>query len=142
VPVGHGQVAALLHGEERRPAQQLLDKGSAYALRAGDDGVRVVEPQVEAVAVEGDQAPPADRVGERYLGGLVYAPWSRGERGLEQVGAVGREHEDDVGVLGEAVHLVQELEEQRVLAQRTHAPFLGHEVHVLEDDRGRLEVAG
>ena len=68
--------------------------------------------------------------------------WSCGECGLEQVGAVGREHEDYVGVLGEAVHLVQELEEQRVLTQRTYAPLLGHEVHVLEDNRGRLGVAG
>ena len=39
-----------------------------------------------------------------------------GQGGLEQVGAVGGEHERDIGVLTEPVHLVQQLEQQRVLA--------------------------
>src|SRR5829696_4370689 len=83
VAVFDHEIAALFRGDEGRSTQQLLDKGGAHAFGAGDDGVRVFEAQVEAVTVEGDQTPAAIGVGERDLGGLIYAAGARGERGLE-----------------------------------------------------------
>ncbi len=47
-----------------------------------------------------------------------------GQRGLEQVGAVGGEQERNIHVLAEPVHLVQQLEQQRVLAG-VALPLLG-----------------
>ncbi len=54
-----------------------------------------------------------------------------------QVGPVGGEYEHDVGVFGQAVHLVEQLEQHRVLPW-IHAAFLGDEVDVFYDEhRGR-----
>ena len=53
------------------------------------------------------------RVGQRQLDRQVDPAGTRRERRLERLGPVGREHEDQVGVLVEAVHRVEQLEQQR-----------------------------
>ena len=73
--------------------------------------------------------------------GLVNASGPGGERGLEQISAVGGQQEDDVGILVEPVHLVEKGEEQWRLSAVV-AALLGDQVDVLDDDHGRLERAG
>ena len=95
----------------------------------------------QRAAVELEQRAAGVRVGQFQRDRLVDPAGPRGQRGLEQVGPVGGQHEDDVGVLGEAVHLVEQLEQQRVLAG-VHAAVLGDQVDVLDDDHRRLQGAG
>ncbi len=78
--------------------------------------------EAEALAVELDEPAAAVGVGQRQLDGLVDAAGTRGERRLEQVGAVGRQDEQDVVVLGQAVHRVEQLEEDRVRRRGACAP--------------------
>ena len=69
---------------------------------------------VELAAVEREQPPARVRVGQLQHHRLVDPAGSGGERRLEHLGAVGGEQEHHVGVLGEPVHLVEQLEQQRV----------------------------
>jgi hypothetical protein len=60
----------------------------------------------------------------------IHSSGTRRECGLEQVGAVGREQERDVGVLVDPVHLVQDVEQQGV---RLGVPaVLRDEIHILQ----------
>ena len=68
------------------------------------------------------------------MDGLVDPAGAGGQRRLEQVSPVGGEDEGDVDVLTEAVHLVEELEQQRMSAG-PEAPLVGDEVDVLHHDR-------
>src|ERR671919_469478 len=120
---------------------QLPQEGRADAVGLGDDRIPVGERHVEPATEQVEQARPALRVGQREGDRLVHSPWPRRQRGLEQVGAVRGHHEDHVGVLADSVHLVQEAEEQRRCAEAHRGPLLGDEIHVLEHDHRRLEVA-
>ena len=64
---------------------------------------------------------------------LVDPARPRGEGRLEEVGTVGGQQEDDVGVLVESIHLVEQGEQQRRLAP-VQAALLGDQVDVLDDD--------
>nr|WP_254185476.1 hypothetical protein [Nocardioides panacis] len=127
--------------DQRRPAQQLLEEGRGDAVGALEHRVEPAGVDLEVPAVELEQLPPGGGVGEPERDRLVDAPGARGQGRLEQVGAVGGEQEDHVGVLGQPVHLVEQLEEQRVLAG-IPAPVLRDQVDVLDHDHRRLQGPG
>ena len=83
-------------------------------------------------------------VGQRDLDGEVDPTGTLGEGPLEGLGAVGGQQEDHVGVLVEAVHGVEQREQQgrRAAAEVTVVAVLGDQVDVLEDDDRRLVGAG
>nr|WP_104522394.1 hypothetical protein [Blastococcus atacamensis] len=93
---------------------------------AGDDVVQTADVDLERAAVEVEQRPPGGRVGQFERHRLVDPAGTRCQRRLQRVGPVRREDEDDVGVLGQPVHLVEQLEQQRVLP-RVHAAVLRDE---------------
>lgn len=76
-----------------------------------------------------------------YFQGQVDAAGPRCQGRLQNVGAVGGEQEQHVGIIGQPVHLVKQLEEQGVGAGVLAGALLGDQVHVFEDDRRRLEQA-
>ena len=126
---------------EHRAAQELLEKGGGDALGPFHDllDLGVGQAQRHRAAVEGQQPSPGSRVGQGDLDGHV-DPAGTGRQGrLEQVGAVGGQHEQQVGVGGCAVHRVEQVEQDRAVA-RAEAAILGDEVDVLEHDHRRLEV--
>ena len=88
--------------------------------------------------VEPDQPAPRVRIREGELRRVIDPARALGQSRLEQVGAVGGEQERDVGVLAEPVHLVQQLEQQRVLAGAA-VPLLGDQVHVLDHHHRGLQ---
>jgi hypothetical protein len=91
------------------------------------------------VTVQLDQASAAAGVRQRHLDRQVDPAGPRGERGLQQVGTVAGEQEDDVGVVAEPVHLVEQLEQQRGAAWLLAVPLLGDQVDVLENHHRRLQ---
>ncbi len=119
--------------------EQLADERGARPVRRRHDRVPVGDLEREARAVDLEQPPPRRRVRQRQLDGEVDPPGTRGERRLERLGAVRREHEDQVGVLVEAVHRVEQLEQQR--RGLVVAAVLGDQVDVLDHDHRRLERA-
>src|ERR671938_381958 len=87
--------------------------GRAGAPQTLDELVQPSDAQRQAARVQLDEAPELGGVGQRQLDRLVDAARAGGQRGLQHVGAVGGSQEQDVGVLGEAVHLVEQLEQDR-----------------------------
>ena len=98
------------------------------------------ERELQPFAVELEQPPAPVGVRERKLDRLVDPPGPGGERGLEQIRAVRGQHEQDVVVLVEAVHPVEQLEQDRV--RRLERAIHGDEVDVLEHDHRRLQRGG
>jgi hypothetical protein len=84
---------------------------------------------------------PFLQVGLRDLDGQVDSAGPLGEGRLEEVGPVGGEDERDVAVAGQAVHRLQDAEQQRLRAV-VHAAVHGDEVDVLEDDDRGLQRPG
>ena len=123
-------------------ADQLLEEGGGDAVGALDGGRDVVAGQLErhAPAVEREQPFPGGPVGQGDLDRDVDPARAGRQRELEQVGPVGGEQEEQVGVAGRAVHRVQQVEQDRV-GPRPHPALLGHQVHVLEDHDGGREGA-
>ena len=69
-------------------------------------------------------------------------PSRPGGQGLfQQVRAVGREQERHIGVRAESVHLVEQLEQHRLLAV-VGVAVLGDQVHVLDHDHRGLQGTG
>src|SRR5262249_30639523 len=102
---------ALLPGAERRPSQQLLAVSRADSVCPLHYAVQVDVLELQATRIELEEAPASIRVRQRQLDGQVDAARSCGQRGLEDVRPVGCQHEDDVAVVAQAVHFVQQLEE-------------------------------
>src|SRR3954452_5343942 len=121
-------------------AHELADERAADGIGAGDELLarRIVE--VDALRIEVHEPRARRCVGERDLQREVDPPGACRERGLDDVGPVGRQQEQQVGVLVDALHLVEEVE-QRAAGARAHRPLGRHEVDVLEDDGGRGELA-
>ena len=67
---------ALLGGQERGLAQQLLDVRGAGALEALDELVQPSGAQRQAAGVQVDEAPELGGVGQRQLDRLVDAAWA------------------------------------------------------------------
>ena len=99
-------------GVQRRLAHQLPEERRAHPLGLGDHRRAVGESQVEAAPEEFEQPGSRLRVGQRKLDGLVHPSGPGRQRRLEQVRAVRGHHEDHVRVLADAVHLVQQAEQQ------------------------------
>ena len=100
----------------------------------------VGELERHRAAVEVEQPTAGVGVGQVDLDGDVDPTRPGGQRRLEQVGAVGRQDEEEVGVAGGTVHRVEEVEQHRA-GPGPEAAVLGDQVDVLEhDDRG-LQVA-
>ena len=96
--------------------------------------------QLQAPPVQLQQRPAGGGVRQAELHRLVDPPGPGGQRRLQHVGTVGRQDEHHVGVVGQAVHLVEQLEEQRVLAG-VLAPVLRDQVDVLDHHHGRRQGA-
>jgi len=71
----------------------------------------------------------------------IHSARSGSQRGLEQVGAVGRQDEQEVGIGRGTVHRVEKIEEHRA-GPGSEAAVLGDQVDVLEDDDRGLQLAG
>src|SRR3954470_16546503 len=131
--VGRAGRPALERRAQRRLAHELLDERSAHALRALDDRVALGVVERDVARIEVDEAPAARRVGQRDLQREVDAPGARGERGLDDVGTVGRQQEQQVGVLVDPLDLVEQVEQRPAVAE-VHRALGRDEVDVLEDD--------
>jgi len=108
--------------------QQLPQERRGHSLGPLDDRVEVDAVKQQVPLVEPQQRPSRVGVGQRQLGGQVDPARPGGERGLKQVGPVGGQQEGDVGGRVKPLHLVQQLEEQRVLTGPGSA-LLGDQVH-------------
>ena len=117
---------------QRGLAHELLDERRRDALGPGDHCVGVDQPQGDAGPVEIQQAPPRLGIGQRDLDCLVDPSGPRGERRLERVRPVRGQQEDQVRILVEAVHDVEQREQQRRHPVVGH-PLAGDEVLVLQD---------
>jgi hypothetical protein len=95
----------------------------------------------DVAGVEPEQAAAGVGVGERDLQGEVDAAGPGGKRRLDEVGPVRREDEQQVGVLLEALHLVEQFEQDAAADAVLHGALAGHQVDVLEDDGGGRELA-
>lgn len=109
---------------------------------AVDDLVGPVQSHVETASVALKQRSSPVRVGQRQLDGLVDPTGSSGQGRLQHLHPVGGEQHEQIGVLVEAVHRVQQFEEQRTRAAERKLPVLGDQVDVLEHDRRGLQAAG
>src|SRR5438105_4713086 len=125
--------------EDCRLAQELLDVRRARPFGACDEFVEVAQLEVQAARVKREE--PASSVGIRQRKRYREVDSTRPSREcrLENVGAVRREDEEDIDVLAQAVHLVEQFEEERLRLHARHPAFLGDEVDVLDDDGARLE---
>ena len=97
------------------------------------------ELQGEPLPVQCEEPPPPLRVRQRERDRLVHAPGTRSQGRLEHVRPVGGEHEQHVRVVGQAVHLVEQLEQDRGASGRLAVPLLGDEIDVLDDEHRGLE---
>ncbi|HEX2126195.1 MAG TPA: hypothetical protein VHF45_06520 [Thermoleophilaceae bacterium] len=127
--------------QQRRPPQQLADERGRGAVGLVHDPGALGRAEPEALRVQVEQPPPRLGVGQRQAHRQVDAAGPRRERRLQDLGPVRSEHEDDVGVLVQPVHLVQQLEEDRVRLLELVA-VERDEVHVLQHDHRRRERAG
>lgn len=65
-----------------------------------------------------------------------------GESAFKLLGPVGGKDEQDVGIVLQTVHLVEQGVEQRLFARTAHVlAVAGNQVHVLDHDRSRLQQA-
>lgn len=78
---------------------------------------------------------------QRNVHGQIHAAGPLGEGPLEHVHPVGGEDERDVGVMVQAVHGVEHLEQQR-LRPVPEASVLGNQVAVLKHNDRRLQCPG
>ena len=136
-------VGRLFHGEERRPARQLLEERGGGAARAGDDGIEVdVVVELKSPGVHREERAATGVVGQGDLHGLVDATWPFRQGGLEQIRAVGGQQEGHVRVgVGVGVELVEHVKEQRLRSARERA-VLRDEVAVLQHHECRLQQPG
>ena len=118
------QACRVFGGIQRGPAEQLFKEGRGDPFGLADHGRGLGQVQHEVTLVELHQPAPRVRVRDRKLSRMIDPARALGQRGLEQVGAVGGEQERNIHVLAEPVHLVQQLEQQRVLAG-VALPLLG-----------------
>jgi hypothetical protein len=141
--VGVTQHRGALPGPQRhqdRAPDQFLDEGRRDAFTARHHLVQVgVDGHVARVDLK--QAPTGLRVGTGDLDGQVDTPRAVGQRGLQDVGAVRGERERDVGVRADAVHRVQQGEQQRVPVLR-EVTIGGDQVDVLQHHHRRLQPPG
>src|SRR5262249_39798865 len=107
VAVADDQLAAVVGREQGGFADQLADEGGAGPLGPGQVAVEVGYLQRQPPAVQLEQPPPAAHVRQRDLDRLVAAPRPGGQWRLQDVRPVGRQQEQDVGVVRQAVHLVE-----------------------------------
>ena len=120
---------------------ELFQEGGAHSFRALDDVVEITDLGLHAAEVPFEKSAPALVVGKLDLDGLVDPAGPRRERGLQQIDAVRREHEDHVGVFVEPVHLVEQLEQQWVRAHAGHRSLHRNEIDVFEHEHRRLQAA-
>src|SRR5439155_6250132 len=122
---------------------QFLDEGRARALRAPDDYRQELVRHLQAAGIQLHQLGARRLVRKREFNGLVDATWSRGQRRLEFIRPVGRQNEDDVGVLAQPVHLIEQLVEEHFLARAAHVlAGSSDQVDVFDYYGGRLQKAG
>ncbi len=128
---------------EHRPADQLLDERGCHAGHPVDGRRALVVGELERHAAGVDLEQPGAGVGVRQpdLDGDVHPPGPGGEGRLEQVGPVGGQQEQQVGVLRRAVHGVEQLEQDGGGAG-PEAAVLRDQVDVLEHQRRGLQVPG
>ena len=101
-------------GLEGGLVDQVADVGAGEAGRAAGQGDEVdVVAHLAVLGVQVEEAGAAPAVGRGH-GHLAVEPAGPGEGGVEDVGPVGGGDDDDVGVLGEAVHLDEEGVEGRL----------------------------
>ena len=91
--------------------------------------------------VEVEQTLPGLGIGEVDLDRVVDPARAGRERRLEHLEAVRRQDEEDIVSGSEAVHLIEELEQQRVRRVVVHPPGGRDEVHVLDDQHRRTQAA-
>src|SRR5207244_7406223 len=112
-------------------AEQLLDVGRARAVGLFDVPREVHPRERETARIEVEQSRATSRVRDRQLRHEIDASGPSGERGLEDVGPVRREDEQNVRVVRETVQLVQEIEQDRTRLLGVQAPLLRDEIDAL-----------
>ena len=132
---------SLAGGQQRRLVEDVGQVGTGEARRAARDGEQVDPGRHRlALPVHLEDAVPADHVGG-LDGDLAVEAARAQERGVEDVGAVGRRDEDDVGLDVEAVHLHEQLVEgllALVVAPAQAGPTVPADgVDLVDEDDGR-----
>ncbi len=133
---------ALAHAQQRRLVDQVGDLGAGEAgAELGDLGEVDAVGEFTAAGVQLEDFEAAVDVGDVDRDLAVEAPGTQ-QGGVEDVGAVGRAHDDDAGVAAEPVHLDQQLVESLLalvvaLADAGAALAAGGIELVDEDDRRR-----
>ena len=135
-----GVVTAVLERFEHRPAQQFLEERGGDAVGALDYllSLRLREAEPQRATVELQQSPARFGVRERDLDGNVNPAWPGGESRLQQIGAVGGQQEEQVGVACGAVHRIEQVEEHRA-STGTAGALLGDQVDILEHEHRGLQ---
>src|SRR5258708_308100 len=111
----------------------------AWAMRRlGHDGLA----ERQTPAIELDQLPAADIVRKRHLDRLIDATGAARQRALELLRPVGGEDEQDIGILLQPIHLVEQSVEQRFLARPHLVAIAPNQIGVLDYDHRRLQKSG
>jgi len=140
--VGHrDELAAAARGEQRRLVREVLEVRAREAGRSlGDGGEVHILGKGLILDVDLQDLLAAADVGKPHVDLTVEAARAQ-QRGVEDVGAVRRRHDDDALIRAEAVHFDEQLVERLlalvVAAAKARAALTAHGVDLVdEDDRG------
>lgn len=98
-----------------------------------------MQVEVEPLAIQIEQPPAPVHVRQGHLDSEVDSAGPGRECRFDHLGPVGREHEHDVGVLPEPVHLVQQLEQHR--GRVAVLTILSDKIHILKHEHRWRQIA-
>ena len=142
---GHDHLATCTHGQQRRFVDDVGQVRSGEPGRASSYLLQVHDRvELHAVRVDAQNVQPPLEVGPVDQD-LAVEPSGPQERGVEDLGAIGRGEDDDAGSAVEPVHLDQELV-QRLLAfvvpAERNGAALADGVQLVDEHEARCLLAG
>src|SRR5262245_6770275 len=91
---------------------QLSNERRTDALGPADEPIEIMNSHFETSSVQLKESPPTGGVGEWDLDGLIDTARPRRKRGFQDLGTIGRQKKEDIGIVAETVHLIEQLEQQ------------------------------
>src|SRR5437870_4352399 len=85
------------------------------------------------------EPPAASAIRQWDLDGLVNASRTSCQGWLKDIRSVRGEQEQDIGIVCQSIHLVEQFEEQGITAGVLLCTFFRDQVNILEDNGGRLQ---
>src|SRR5712691_1121126 len=134
-------LVAFLGSKECSFAHQFADKCRAHTFCLVNQRWQMLQAQLQTLSIQIKEPPAAIAIRKRYLDGLVNASRTSGQGWLKDIRPVRSEQEQNIGIVRQSIHLIEQFEEQRVTPGVLLRAFFCDQVNILEDNSGGLQQA-